>query len=534
MQGRRSSVTQASAPTAAAGEVAAGVSEAPTPAPPRLGSRAERLTPKRRSFVSAGRRGFILRRLLAISDCLALVASWAIVVGLSAALGRNPTLLSELGLFALMLPLWVLVASTSNLYHLSDRRLDHTTADEIGPIAMAVTVWSWVFLLTRAAAVTGPVELLPSIGLWAAAIVTIPAVRSVIRMLARDARWYRQGVVVAGTPADIRRVSRRIARHPELGLELISTIEFDGAVQSEGSPVGMVAESTGDGSSPRRDELLTTIRREVESTSASRVILASSPSDLRQRSELLRALADQRVHVDLVSADSDVMSSRSVLHHIEGLPILTVPAVRSTKASHGVKRGVDLTVAGLGLLVLSPLLAYCAIRIKLDSPGPVFFRQQRVGRDKKPFSMVKFRTMVSDAEALKSELERLNVHRETDTPGMFKVPDDPRITRSGAWLRRWSIDEVPQLWNVLRGDMSLVGPRPLIPAEASLVSGPYEDRFNMRPGITGRWQTLGRSDIGFEDMVKLDYTYAVGWSLTEDIRLLMRTAAVVGNRRGAY
>ena len=142
--------------------------------------------------------------------------------------------------------------------------------------------------------------------------------------------------------------------------------------------------------------------------------------------------------------------------------------------------------------------------------------------------------MVSDAEARKAELDALNLHRDTETPGMFKIPGDPRITRFGAWLRRWSLDEVPQLWNVLKGDMSLVGPRPLIPLEASQVAGPYEARFAMRPGITGRWQTLGRSDIGFDDMVKLDYTYVVAWSFSEDVKLLLRTPGVVADRRGSY
>ena len=184
--------------------------------------------------------------------------------------------------------------------------------------------------------------------------------------------------------------------------------------------------------------------------------------------------------------------------------------------------------------MLSPLFAWCAIRIKRGSPGPVLFRQTRVGRDGKRFEFLKFRTMVQNADAMKTEVDTLNMHREGPTPGMFKIPGDPRITRVGQWLRRWSLDELPQLWNVLKGDMSLVGPRPLIPKEAEQVSGDYAARLQMRPGITGPWQALGRSEIGFGDMVKLDYTYVTHWSFAQDMRLLLRTVVAVAGGRGAY
>jgi lipopolysaccharide/colanic/teichoic acid biosynthesis glycosyltransferase len=157
-----------------------------------------------------------------------------------------------------------------------------------------------------------------------------------------------------------------------------------------------------------------------------------------------------------------------------------------------------------------------------------------VGRAGRTFQMLKFRTMVCDAETLKPTMGELNFHGASETPGMFKISGDPRVTAVGRTLRRWSLDELPQLWNVLRGDMSLVGPRPLIPEEANLVSGRYEARLNTRPGITGPWQTLGRSDIGFEDMVKLDYTYVNNWTFAEDLKLLAQTVGAVIGGRGAY
>ena len=188
----------------------------------------------------------------------------------------------------------------------------------------------------------------------------------------------------------------------------------------------------------------------------------------------------------------------------------------------------------LGLLALSPLLIGIAIAIKLQSPGPVFFRQQRIGFKRREFPMFKFRTMVDGADQIKTEIADLNFHSQRDGGQMFKIVDDPRVTRVGQWLRRFSLDELPQLINVARGDMSLVGPRPLIPGEAVLVEDDYDARFGMRPGMTGPWQVHGRSEIGFDDMVRLDDTYARNWSMSSDIELIVRTVGAVASGRGAY
>jgi lipopolysaccharide/colanic/teichoic acid biosynthesis glycosyltransferase len=188
-------------------------------------------------------------------------------------------------------------------------------------------------------------------------------------------------------------------------------------------------------------------------------------------------------------------------------------------------------MTGIALVLLSPVFAWVAVRIKLDSDGNVFFRQRRAGRDGRPFEMLKFRTMVDGADSMRGSLRA-----ETDQEGstLFKLSDDPRITPLGARLRRWSLDELPQLWNVLRGDMSLVGPRPLPLDEAFLAEEHYAERMKVRPGMTGPWQIHGRSDIPFEDMVKLDYTYVASWTMREDLRLLIRTAGAVLRGRGAY
>jgi lipopolysaccharide/colanic/teichoic acid biosynthesis glycosyltransferase len=183
--------------------------------------------------------------------------------------------------------------------------------------------------------------------------------------------------------------------------------------------------------------------------------------------------------------------------------------------------------------LLSPVLLASAVAIKLDSRGAVLFHQVRRGEKGRLFRIHKLRTMVVDAEERKPELAELNMHNGDD-PRMFKVPGDPRVTGVGAFLRRWSIDELPQLFNVLRGEMSLVGPRPLILEEDEHVRDWARKRLELRPGMTGTWQVLGASDIPFDEMTKLDYLYVTNWSLRQDIRLILLTLPSLGRRRKAY
>jgi lipopolysaccharide/colanic/teichoic acid biosynthesis glycosyltransferase len=180
------------------------------------------------------------------------------------------------------------------------------------------------------------------------------------------------------------------------------------------------------------------------------------------------------------------------------------------------------------------VLVACAIAIKFDSPGPVFFRQRRVGKNERRFEVLKFRSMYVDAEARKAEVAQLNYHGGGTSFGMFKIKQDPRITRVGGFLRRTSLDELPQLVNVLRGEMSLVGPRPLIESEHAQISGRYRRRSAITPGLTGLWQVNGRSEVPFDEMISLDLLYAATWSLRRDLKLLARTVSAVLRGDGAY
>jgi len=210
--------------------------------------------------------------------------------------------------------------------------------------------------------------------------------------------------------------------------------------------------------------------------------------------------------------------------------------IEARRSLRGVKRATDLVVAVLGLVVLSPLVLAIAIGIKLTSHGPVFFRQLRIGAHDEPFDIVKFRTMRLDADDRKGEYAHMNVHaRNGGDPRMFKILDDPRVTPFGRFLRRYFLDELPQLVNVVTGRMSLVGPRPLIPEEDEHVPDWARRRLRVRPGMTGMWQVHGHSAVPFEEMIRLDYAYVASWSYGGDFKLILETIPLVirgdGDRR---
>ena len=244
-------------------------------------------------------------------------------------------------------------------------------------------------------------------------------------------------------------------------------------------------------------------------------------------------MQDLDVQVDIVPRMFEVLGTNAQLHTVEGIPLVGLPVPRLSSSSRLLKRSLDLVGACIGLALLAPLFAVVAVLIKLDSRGPVFFRQVRMGEGERTFRVFKFRTMVENAESLKSEIAHLNMHL-ADDPRMFKVADDPRVTRVGNFLRRWRFDELPQLLNVLVGEMSLVGPRPLILHEDQFVESWARRRLVLKPGMTGLWQVLGASDIPFDEMTKLDYLYVTNWSLREDLRLIMLTVPALARARAAY
>jgi exopolysaccharide biosynthesis polyprenyl glycosylphosphotransferase len=258
-----------------------------------------------------------------------------------------------------------------------------------------------------------------------------------------------------------------------------------------------------------------------------RVILAPTASDNRQTLELIRVAKAVGVRVSLLPRMLEVVGSSVDFEDVDGVTMLGLRRFGLSTSARSVKRAFDVTVAAVALIALAPVIVVVAIAVRLDSPGPIMFLQLRVGRFCRGIHIPKLRTMVQDGELGKAALASLN-----ETDGFFKITDDPRITRTGRLLRKTSLDEIPQFLNVLRGEMSIVGPRPLIVDEDERIVGLDRSRLHLTPGMTGPWQVLGSSRIPLTEMISLDYVYVTSWSLWLDVKLLLRTFPYVVARRG--
>lgn len=241
-------------------------------------------------------------------------------------------------------------------------------------------------------------------------------------------------------------------------------------------------------------------------------------------------LQERGISLIMAPALVDVAGPRLHTQPLAGLPLLHLSTPRLSRSKAFLKRSFDLVSAGIGIVLISPLLLAVAVAVKTTSPGPVLFKQERIGLHGEPFTMLKFRSMVVDAEEIKAQL--VSDRGEDDV--LFKMKDDPRVTKVGSFIRRTSIDELPQLVNVLRGDMSLVGPRPHLPHEVAQYGEYVHRRFLVQPGITGLWQVSGRSDLSWEDAVRLDLYYVENWSILGDLVILARTVKAVVASDGAY
>jgi exopolysaccharide biosynthesis polyprenyl glycosylphosphotransferase len=449
---------------------------------------------------------------LAVADVTALAIAYAVTYAISDRIAPLPPV-SAAGWFLILIglaavPAWVAIFTAYGLYENDSRKISVASFDEVGDVFHAILAGSLAFLIVSQAVrylfdwwIYTAVE---AFIFLAATLVLVPLVRGSIRswVFPRVMRRRRAVIVGSGPEADL--VRRKLDAHPEYGLDVVATFEGGDA----------------------------DLARAIDELDADRVLLAAPAAEQDELLDLLRNVRRTDVQVSILPRYCDIFTSHAILDEIEGIPVVSVPPMRLGRPSRVLKRGFDLAVSTATLIVFAPLLACIAIAIRLDSPGAAFFRQPRRGRDGSTFSIVKFRTMRTGAEAARAEVLHLN---EVDGP-LFKVKngDDPRVTRIGGFLRRTSLDELPQLWNVLRGEMSLVGPRPFVIYEADQITGWANRRLDMTPGITGLWQVLGRNDIPFEEMTKLDYLYVTNWSLWWDMKILCQTIPVVLGRRGAY
>ena len=450
------------------------------------------------------------RRLLAFSDVLALVAAYLLVWAVDPPPGD---LIDRAPLLA-ALPLWVLLNKVLGLYDRDASTINKSPLDELPRIAHSIALGTGgVFLL---GGMVLPIHFYrPQALLFAClAFLATPFLRSFARAAVRKL-YAPERVLVIGSGSVAALVCDKLRGHQEYGVQL----------------VGYVDESWG-GSEPQVDlPHLGEIARfdaVAREHNIERVVVAFSSLSHEHLLDVVSTAKRQALKVTIVPRLFEAMGHAVEIDSVQGMTLMGLRGLTRTRSSLLLKRMIDVSAAAAGLVLLAPLLAGIALAVKLTTPGPVLFAQRRIGRDNTPFRMLKFRTMYQGADRLKAELGHLN---EATAP-MFKIARDPRITPVGRFLRRTSLDELPQLWNVLRGEMSLVGPRPLIPSEDAQVIGWHRDRLELTPGLTGPWQVMGRTAIPFQEMIKLDYLYVAEWSLWNDVKLLVRTGPVVLGARG--
>lgn len=469
------------------------------------------------------RRGWLMRRLLLGADLVGLVLAYGVSLLLAprGAAADEIAPIWEIALFVGTLPFWVLLARIFGLYDRDEERTDHSTVDDIVGVFQVVTLGTWSFLvITHALGLPYP-NLTRLVFFWLIAVALVPLLRAASRAIGRRQAAYVQNVIIVGSGQVAHSLADKIEKHPEYGLRVVGFVDRDDRVaRSTNGRNGLIG-TTED------------LPRLVRELAVHRVAIAFSTDSHDHTLGVIRSMQDTEVQIDIVPRMFEVLGTNAQLHTIEGMPLVGLPSTHLSQSSRLLKRSFDVVAAALGLLLFSPVFLAVALLIKLDSRGPVFFRQVRMGAGNKSFRVFKFRTMVDGADSLKPEVAHLNMHGLGD-PRMFKIPDDPRVTRLGKFLRRWRIDEIPQLLNVLTGSMSIVGPRPLILDEDQHVASWARRRLDLKPGITGLWQVLGASDIPFDEMTKLDYLYVTNWSLREDLRLILLTLPALTRARAAY
>jgi exopolysaccharide biosynthesis polyprenyl glycosylphosphotransferase len=480
----------------------------------------------RRSTAFVRRRGWLVRRMLLLADVVGFTVAFVVTQLLFPATASTapfdrvePGL--ELLLLLASLPAWAVVAKIYGLYDHDEERTDHTGIDDVVALVHAVTVGAWTVVAVAWLTGLGQPYFGKVLTFWVLAIALVILARASARALSRRHIAYLQNTVIVGAGDVGQLVARKFLQHPEYGINLVGFVDSDAKERRHGvEHVALLG--------PPED-----LPRIVRAFDIERIIIAFSPDSHERTLDLIRSLHDLWIQVDIVPRLFELVSPSASIHTVEGLPLVGLPPVRLSRSSRMLKRAMDIALSLAALLLLSPLLAVIALAIKVESAGPVFFRQVRMGAGNRPFRIYKFRTMVADAEERKGELAHLNRHARKDSDSrMFKIWNDPRATKLGRFLRLASLDELPQLLNVLKGEMSLVGPRPLIPEEDSFVNGWARKRLDLKPGMTGLWQVLGRNEIPFDEMVKLDYLYLTSWSLWNDCRLLFRTIPLVLKGQG--
>jgi exopolysaccharide biosynthesis polyprenyl glycosylphosphotransferase len=409
--------------------------------------------------------------------------------------------------------IWPVVFAVYGLYDL--RRPTHATAEMqrlFNAVAISVLLVVLVVFVTR---INASRDFIPV--LLTMALVTIFAGRLITRRLSHtlNARAITSQVtLIAGTNDEARALARTLQRRPWMGYRVCGFVEVapSGLEVMDGLPVFGTIDD------------IAQISRDHGVRS---VIIAGSAAGGATLQSIDSALSPD-VSVRVSPGLANLGAARVILEPIDGMALFSLRRHRFSRRQRFVKRGVDIAITSVALIVSAPFMIAIALAVKLTSPGPVLFKQRRVGEQEREFTILKFRTMVVGAHAQRDTLDN-----EADGL-LFKMRRDPRVTRVGRFLRKTSLDELPQLFNVMRGEMSLVGPRPALPEETSRYAESQRGRLRVKPGVTGLWQVNGRHDLAFEDYVRYDLFYVENWSLTMDLYILAKTVPALLTARGSY
>jgi exopolysaccharide biosynthesis polyprenyl glycosylphosphotransferase len=455
------------------------------------------------------RRGAVLRRLLALGDWGALLAVLCAVTATS-----SSTDVGVLFWAVLFSPSWVIVVKLHGLYDNDHRRIRHSTLDELPSLVSASVLGTLLLDGLLALSPAGPLSPASAIGIGVGTFGASFVLRGTIRFVWHRLTGLATGLVI-GPAAAVDMVARRVSTHPETRLALVGYLSADSEeVATELPRLG----APGD------------ISRVARELAIERVVVTEAEMSAIDAERLIEECKAEGLALTILPQHYGLLGPGIELNRLAELPVLDFRFSDPPRSTVAMKRAMDIVVSALLLVLFSPLLLWVALWILIDDGRPVLFRQRRAGKDGEPFTMFKFRTMVTDAEQRLPELVDIE---NLDQPA-FKIPDDPRVTRSGRWLRRTSIDELPQLINVLRGEMSLVGPRPEEESVVALYDERQRGRLAIKPGVTGPMQVYGRSDLTFEERLAMERDYLDNLSLLTDLQILMRTPRAMIRGEGAY
>jgi exopolysaccharide biosynthesis polyprenyl glycosylphosphotransferase len=467
--------------------------------------------------------GRMRRRAMVTADVIGLFSASALL-GLWTAREHDAGtgLVAALFLGAVTVLLWVALAAAYGLYRRDEQRADLTTTDDVVPVLVIASLAVWTILVAFTVTSTNvPISTL--VALWVAVIACVLVARGLARTVARSRPRFLQNTLIVGAGDVGQLLGRKVVLHPELGLRLVGFVDDD--------PKAMRRELRGIPVLGTADE----IRELVDRYDVQRIMISFSNESHHSQLERVYALRDLDVQIDLVPRLFEAIGPAVDMHYVEGLPLVALPLSRPSRAARATKRLIDVVGASIGLVVLSPLFLYVAFRVRRSSPGPIFFRQERLGENMRTFELLKFRTMQIDTDDAPHREYVQSIMDTAEAPNhnsLYKLDRSDAVTDAGAWLRRTSMDELPQLINVLRGDMSLVGPRPCLPYERELCEPHHLDRFLVPAGMTGLWQVTARARSTYREMLDLDAAYARDWSLGLDLKLLLRTPFVILGARG--